>query len=203
MHVYSGQGAIVGVGNVLQRDDGIGVKILKYIEAAYRFPANVTLVDGGTAGAGLQSSILGKDWLLIIDAVSVPGNPGDIHWIDGQDILSRPADLKLSPHQVSFFDLIQLMELNGLGLKAFSILGIVPNDTGVGTTLSPAVDASLPKAVTSLLAWLAEKEIVPEPVTGQVTPDYWWIKSASSAPASGCGPKDNLISTPGGYQTAW
>jgi len=176
-HGYDAQGAIVGVGNVLQRDDGIGVKILKYIEAAYRFPENVTLIDGGTAGAGLQSSVLGKEWLLIIDAVAVPGDPGGIHWIDGRQVLSRPADLKLSPHQVSFFDLIQLMELNGLGPKAFTILGVVPENTGVGIEISPAVDESLPEAVTSVLAWLKAKGVVPESVNERIAPDYWWLSS--------------------------
>ena len=43
----SGKGAILGIGNVLQRDDGIGIKILSYIDAHYRFPENVELVDGG------------------------------------------------------------------------------------------------------------------------------------------------------------
>lgn len=181
MHGYDTQGAIVGVGNVLQSDDGIGVKILKYIEAAYRFPENVTLIDGGTAGAGLQSSILGKDWLLIIDAVSVPGDPGEIHWIHGQDVMSRPSDLKLSPHQVSFFDLIQLMELNGLGPKAFTILGIVPEDTGVGTKISPMVDAIIPKAVASVLVWLDDNGINPEPFSGHILPDYWWLTEPRTA----------------------
>ncbi len=129
-HAPDRQGAIVGVGNVLQGDDGIGVTILKYLEAAFRFPPQVSLIDGGTAGAGLQSAILGKQWLLIIDALAVPGNPGEIRLIAGRDILARPADLKLSPHQVSFFDLLQLMELRGLDAPEFSILGIVPQNTG-------------------------------------------------------------------------
>lgn len=145
------------------------------MQAAYRFPENVALIDGGTAGAGLQSSILGKQWLLIIDAVAVPGDPGKIHWIHGHQVLSRPADLKLSPHQVSFFDLIQLMELNGLGPKEFSILGVVPENTGVGIEISPTVDESLPEAVISVLAWLKGKGIVPEPVNEGIVPDYWWL----------------------------
>jgi hydrogenase maturation protease len=168
------QGAIVGVGNVLQRDDGIGVQILKYLEAAFTFPPNVALIDGGTAGAALQSSILGKDWLLIIDALAVPGDPGEIRMISGRDILSRPSDLKLSPHQISFFDLIQLMELNGIGIAEFTIVGIVPENTGVGIDLSPAVEASIEKAVAAVLNWLKEREIVPVRVKGEITPDYWW-----------------------------
>lgn len=169
-------GAIVGVGNVLQKDDGIGVKILKYLEVAYDFPESVTLVDGGTAGAALQSSILGKDWLLIIDALGVSGNPGEIRMIHGNKILSRPADLKMSPHQMGFFDLIQLMELNGEGPEDFSILGIIPKDTGVGIDISSEVDASMGEAVTKILAWLSEKNVSPKPVEGAISPDYWWIK---------------------------
>ncbi|MFZ1984138.1 MAG: hydrogenase maturation protease [Desulfatitalea sp.] len=176
---HSPQGAIVGVGNVLQRDDGIGVKILKYLEAAFAFPENVALIDGGTAGAGLQSSIMEKNWLLIIDALAVPGDPGEIRMISGRDILSRPSDLKLSPHQISFFDLIQLMELKGIGIEELTILGVVPENTRVGIDISPAVDASIEKAVACILSWLQAKEIVPEPVNGKITPDYWWQKPIS------------------------
>lgn len=170
------KGAIVGVGNVLQKDDGIGVKILKYLEAAYRFPDRVTLIDGGTAGAALQSMIVGQDWLLIIDALAVSGKPGEVRMIDGKHILSRPADLKMSPHQVGFFDLIQLMELNDQGAEMFSILGIIPRNTGVGTDISPEVEASMDNAVARVMAWLKEKAVFPDPVKGTVTPDYWWVK---------------------------
>ncbi len=170
------KGAIVGVGNVLQKDDGIGVKLLKYLEAAYKFPETVSLVDGGTAGAALQSMIIEKEWLLIIDALIVKGNPGDIHMIAGKDILSRPSDLKMSPHQVSFFDLIQLMELNGQGVEEFFILGIVPEDTGIGTDITPAVNHKIPEAVSCLISWLKEREVYPKPITGPVKPDYWWLK---------------------------
>lgn len=174
-------GAIVGVGNVLQRDDGIGVTILKYLEAAFRFPENVSLVDGGTVGAGLQSAILGKAWLLIIDALAVPGAPGEIHLIAGRDILRRSADMKMSPHQVGFFDLIQLMELRGVGAPEFSILGIVPENTGFGTELSPSVAAVMDKAVAAVLAWLAQRGVVPQPVAGEILPEYWWQRRVSAA----------------------
>ena len=170
------QAAIVGVGNLLQSDDGIGVKILKYLEAAYDFPPTVALIDGGTAGAGLQSSILGKDWLLIIDALAVAGAPGEIRLISGRDVLARPSDLKLSPHQVSFFDLIELMELKGVGFREFAILGVVPQHTGIGTDISPAVDKNVEKAAAAVVDWLGDKEIFAEPVKGEIRPDYWWQK---------------------------
>jgi hydrogenase maturation protease len=173
-------GAIVGVGNVLQSDDGIGVTILKYLEAAFRFPPHVSLIDGGTAGAGLQSAILGKQWLLIVDALAVPGDPGEIRLIAGRDIMARPADLKLSPHQVSFFDLLQLMELRGLDAPEFSILGVIPHHTGVGTELSPPVAAAVEKAVAAILKWLNAEGIAPEPVQGAITPDYWWRRQSSA-----------------------
>lgn len=179
-HAPDRPGAIIGVGNVLQRDDGIGVTILKYLEAAFCFPPHVALIDGGTAGAGLQSAILGKQWLLIIDALAVSGAPGEIRLIDGRDILARPADLKLSPHQVSFFDLLQLMELRGLDAPEFSILGIIPQDTGVGTKISPAVAAGIAKAVAAVLDWLKIQGVVPEPVKTEIVPDYWWQRRAPS-----------------------
>jgi len=170
------KGAIIGIGNVLQKDDGIGVKILKYLETTYNFPENIELIDGGTTGAALQTSIMGKHWLLIIDALAVQGMPGDIQMLSGHDFIDMPADVKLSPHQMSFFDLIQFMTFNGTGAEEFSILGVIPEDTGVGTEITPSVDESVGKAAETLISWLNKKGIMPEPASEKAEPDYWWLK---------------------------
>lgn len=172
------KGAIIGIGNVLQKDDGIGVKILKHIEATYTFPKHVELIDGGTTGAALQTSVEGKQWLLIIDALAVPGSPGEVQMISGCDVIGKPADVKLSPHQMSFFDLIQFMAFNGTGVDEFSILGIIPGDTGIGTEMTPSVEGSLNKATETLIKWLNNKGITTKPAPKKSGPDYWWLHNS-------------------------
>ncbi|MCP4751293.1 MAG: hydrogenase maturation protease [Proteobacteria bacterium] len=168
-------GAIIGIGNLLQRDDGIGVKILKHIEARYLFPDSVELVDGGTCGATLNTSVANKEWLIVLDALNAAGNPGDVKVLPGEEFIDRPAAIKMSPHQVGFLDLVQLMRLEGTEPKRLDLIGIIPEDTDNGNTISPAVDQALDTAVQCLLDLLKKRDIVPVERDPAPKPDYWWL----------------------------
>lgn len=176
----SGKGAILGIGNVLQRDDGIGIKILSYIDAHYRFPENVELVDGGTCGATLNTAIVDKTWLIIIDALNIPGNPGEIRILAGESFIHRPAQTKMSPHQVGFLDLIQLMRLEGTGPEDLELVGIIPGDLTNGADISPAVNATIEPVIEKVLELLKKKGIVPEKRVPPLEPDYWWMNPLTS-----------------------
>jgi len=173
----SGKGAILGIGNVLQRDDGIGVKLLKLVESLYHFPEPVELVDGGTCGATLNTSVFGKDWLIVLDALAVPGTPGEVKVLAGNRFLDRPAQTRMSPHQIGFLDLVQLMRLEGTEPKSVDLIGIIPEDLSPGLTLSPAVERSMGAAVDRLLEILAAKGITPVKRDPPLKPDYWWLEA--------------------------
>ena len=66
---------IMGVGNILLRDEGFGVKLLYLMKAKYDFPENVVLIAGGTAGIFLSPEIDRLDKLLIVDVVKAEGKP--------------------------------------------------------------------------------------------------------------------------------
>ncbi|MBU3915288.1 HyaD/HybD family hydrogenase maturation endopeptidase [bacterium] len=168
-------GAILGVGNILHRDDGIGVKLLKYLDAQYQFPDNVSLVDGGTVGAQLDSSIVNKDWLVILDAVDVAGNPGDVKHLTGDQFINRQGKPKMSPHQVGFLDLIQLMKLEGTEPAELNFIGVIPEHTTEGIEISPIVDQAMGSVITKLLELLKQKDIVPVKRDPPNKPDYWWM----------------------------
>jgi hydrogenase maturation protease len=166
--------AIVGTGNILQKDDGIGVTLIKYLEAAYTFPSHVQLIDGGTSGVALQSRIMHKDLLIIIDALSVSDAPGSVHVLTGASLLRQTPDRKLSPHQISFFDLLQFMALQKIGPRELVIVGIVPEDIGCGVDLSIAVDKSIEIASTKIVELLLQRKIQVYKKSKQIIPDYWW-----------------------------
>ena len=171
------KGAILGIGNVLHNDDGIGIKVLNYFDSLFLLPEFVELVDGGTSGATLNISIVDKEWIIIVDALDVSGQPGEVKRLDGTDFINRPASIKMSPHQIGFLDLIQLMRLEGTGPdpEQLTLIGIIPENTSHGTMISSAVDQALDEAVEMLLSILGEKGI--HPVTRQppLKPDYWWL----------------------------
>jgi hydrogenase maturation protease len=84
----------------------------------------------------------------------------------------------MSPHQMSFFDLLQFLKLEGSGPGEMNIIGIIPEKMDVGTAISKSVENGMNDAVTILLKWLEEKQgICPVKNTEQsIQPDYWWLK---------------------------
>ncbi len=168
-------GAILGVGNILHRDDGIGVKLLKYLDAQYQFPDDVNLIDGGTVGAQLDTSIVNKDWLIILDAVDVAGNPGDVKYLTGEQFINRPGKPKMSPHQVGFLDLIQMMKLEGTEPKELDFIGIIPENVTEGVNITPVVDQAMESLINKLLEILKQKGVVPTKRDPPNKPDYWWM----------------------------
>lgn len=166
---------ILGIGNVLQKDDGIGIMLLKYVASRYRFPEKVELVDGGTAGMMLDRSLARRKRVIVLDALAVEGTPGEVRTLSGDHFINRPGTLKMSPHQVNFLDLIQLMGMEGTGPGRIDLVGVIPRDTDSGIEMSDPVRKALPDAEAALLALLRREEIVPERVEPPDKPDYWWL----------------------------
>jgi len=167
---------ILGVGNILQNDDGIGIKILMNLDANYQFPDNIELVDGGTSGAALDTAIYKKDWVIVIDALDVAGEPGTVKLLRGDEFINRPASTKMSPHQVGFLDLIQLMNIEGTGPGALDLIGVIPENTSDGIDISATVDNSMDNVIEKLLALLKTKDIVLTKKSPPESPNYWWLK---------------------------
>ena len=66
---------ILGVGNILLTDEGFGVRAVEYLEAHYRWPAHVRLMDGGTQGLMLMPELQECDFLVVLDVVLGPEAP--------------------------------------------------------------------------------------------------------------------------------
>jgi hydrogenase maturation protease len=112
---------VLGVGNILYQDDGVGIRVIEKLEAEYEFPDNVFIVDGGVLGINLLGVISNAGKLIVVDTVLNHGQPGDLHRLSHEQIPDRIL-AKNSLHQV---DLIEALTL----CKA---LGHVPRTTIVG-----------------------------------------------------------------------
>lgn len=116
---------VIGVGNVLLCDEGIGVHVAKELERRSALPG-VEVIDGGVAGAGLLHLIEEQDKVVVIDAAAAPLPPGTV-------IRLRPGELKRaegthhSLHDLTLADTLDLMRLRGT-LPDMLILGVVPAD---------------------------------------------------------------------------
>ena len=69
---------LLGMGNILLEDEGLGIRALEVLQRDYAFPDGVELLDGGTTGMGLLDDISGREHLLVLDAVKAPQPPGSL-----------------------------------------------------------------------------------------------------------------------------
>jgi hydrogenase maturation protease len=133
---------ILGVGNLLTGDDGVGVHVIRELIKRYRFPDSVRLIDGGTMGLDLLPFIEDIDRLIIIDAVDFKKPPGAIEIING-DSLPAILSSKLSVHQIGLSDLFFVIRMKELPLKEICLIGIQPKSMETGTELSEEIKAKV------------------------------------------------------------
>lgn len=134
---------ILGVGNILFTDEGIGVRAVNHLRDHAALPAGVELLDGGTLGGRLMDAIMACRRLIVLDAVLGDGKPGDIYRLEGED-LRKSLSFRDSMHQTDLVDTLIYCELLGNRPKTV-VLGMEPADyRSMGTELSPCCAARIP-----------------------------------------------------------
>lgn len=156
---------VLGVGNILFTDEGIGVRAVEAAEAGYAFPDNVTLLDGGTLGMGLMDALLDCDVAFVLDAVLGGDEPGAIYRLTGDD-LRKSVSFRDSMHQTDLVDTLIYCDLMGHKPEAV-VLGMEPVDyQTMGTELSPVAAARLPQLVDLLIRELKARGVEALPRSG-------------------------------------
>ncbi len=148
---------VLGVGNVLLRDEGLGVHAIRRLTERYILPEGVTVIDGGTSGLDLLDLIAGRDHLIIVDAVAHDGPPETmIRMVDGE----IPAFLqtKISPHQLGLSDLLAVLQLTGDAPARITLFGLQPVDMGLGLELSAPLSARVDALVEAVASELSALE---------------------------------------------
>ncbi len=160
MSASGGPLVVLGIGNVLLRDDGVGIQVIREIEGLVErgeldLPPDTELLDGGTLGLDLLPRISDARALLLVDAIDLRDEPGTIRILRGPDI---PGALSghVSPHQVGIGDLIAAARLMGTLPDAVILVGVQPLEIAVGLELSPPVRLALPRAVDAAIAAIVE-----------------------------------------------
>ena len=107
---------VLGVGNILYTDEGLGVRAMELARERWDFPENVTLLDGGTLGMGLMDALTSCDIVFVLDAVLGGGEAGAIYRLTGSD-LRKSLSFRDSMHQTDLADTLIFCELIGNGPK--------------------------------------------------------------------------------------
>jgi hydrogenase maturation protease len=152
----AGSALVIGLGNPLMGDDGIGLAALARLCEGWRLPATVEPLDGGTWGLNLLHAIESSRQVLFLDAVRAGREPGALAELGGAE-LPRMLGLKLSPHQIDLREVLALLELRGTSPPAMTCLGLEPESIELRAGLSPAItgrlDALADAAAHRLRAW--------------------------------------------------
>jgi hydrogenase maturation protease len=148
--------AVLGVGNILLKDEGIGVRAVEVLRERYTFPESVELIDGGTMGLDLLPFIEGKERILILDAVNVEKPPGTLVTIEGDDI-PKFLSMKLSVHQIGLPDMLSAAKFMDIMPNDLCLIGMQPKtmETGYGLSddIEDKIDILIERALEKLDEW--------------------------------------------------
>ncbi len=164
---------ILGLGNVLLGDEGIGVWVVESLRRRYQFPSSATVLEGGTLGLDLLPQIQDVSRLLVVDAVQFGREPGEITRLEG-DKVPRALDVKVSPHQIGLQELLAAARLTGCEPRKVVLWGMEPERLELGTGFSPKVARALPRLKTRVLKELEQWGVRPKRLATAVPPPAWW-----------------------------
>jgi len=135
---------IIGIGNLILRDEGLGVHVVRQLEDR-ELPPGVELIDGGTATMELLPVIHEAERIVVIDALRAGGEPGTIYRVSPEDLLCEPQS-PLSLHQMGLLEVLGMARQLGCHGKV-AIIGVEPKEISWGMELSPEVEAAIPKVI--------------------------------------------------------
>lgn len=154
---------VLGVGNLVMGDDGVGVRVVQRIQREYRMPGHVEIMDGGTLGLDILPRLDGVGRLLMVDAVETGHGPGTCVRLAGEEI-PLVLENRISPHQMGIRDLLGVARLIGSLPQEIVLIGVQPGNIEMGTELTPdvkaKVDVMLSNTLKELEIWGVRPELV-------------------------------------------
>lgn len=156
MSTNSHRVVVIGLGNPLMGDDGLGLAVLDELRSSYKLPDEVELVDGGTWGMNLLPVIEAADELILIDTIDVGETPGTFVRLEHHR-LPRYLATKISPHQVDLRDVLALAELRGTLPPDTVALGLQPESIELRNSLSTTMRRAVGTLAAAVAAELARR----------------------------------------------
>ena len=149
MEEPEGRIAVVGVGNLLLKDEGIGVHIVHTMRQIDT-PHNVKIIDGGTS-PDLPYNLKEFDKLIVVDAVKAGGEPGTIYRFHPHDV-NIESEKAISLHELGLAQNLRMMKLMRNEPKETVIIGIEPREIDWGTELSVELQQKIPEIINAVLS---------------------------------------------------
>jgi len=146
--------AVIGIGNLLLMDEGIGVHTINELEK-HDLPESIEIYDGGTGGFKLIDLMHGAARVILIDAVETGKAPGTVTIFSAEEVRSIYNKKKYSLHDTDLMEIIKMTEMLG-NPPMIEIVGIQPKTINYGTILSKELAGSMSNIVNSVLKRIEE-----------------------------------------------
>jgi hydrogenase maturation protease len=154
---------VLGIGNILLNDEGVGVHVINRFQETLVIPDEVQVIDGGTMGLDLSPYFEGKTDVVVVDAICADGEkPGTIRRFSGSEVMTMLGE-RISPHQIGLSDLLACTAVDTQLPENIVLLGIVPESLDTSLDLSPTIQAKVDDLVGLIRVELEAVGIALEP----------------------------------------
>jgi len=140
---------VLGIGNILLRDEGFGPHVIKVLETV-ELPEYVELLDGGTAGADLLDFVCDRRKIIVIDAIEGNFEPGTVVRLNIDDLEPMP-ELSVSLHELGISQTLTMARQLCCGPEQVVIIGVQPKELRCGLGLSRDIASAIPKVLEAVL----------------------------------------------------
>lgn len=151
---------ILGIGNTLLADEGLGIHLLDYLRKHHPDLPGVTYLDGGTLSFTLAPQIEACQNLIVLDAAQLQAEPGTIRLLQGDDMDRFVANGQRSVHEVGLVDLMSIARLQNRLPARRALLGIQPLELGWGETPSTLLANAIPEACAQVIDLLYKWQVI-------------------------------------------
>lgn len=149
---------VLGVGNILQEDDGIGIYACSYLNTNYTFSPEIEIINGGVEGINLLNLFLENDHIIILDTINLDDSAGSIYNIPSRELSGYGLNSG-GAHEVGVMQCLDMIELMGKQLPLCNVLGIVPANISFRMALSDELFKQFDSYITAVLNYLKTIEI--------------------------------------------
>ena len=146
---------VLGIGNTLLTDEGVGVHVINRMANQCAGVPGVTFLDGGTLSFSLAGELANHARLIVVDAAHTGKKPGSVVCYEGREMEKYLQGSRKSVHEVGLGDLLDITRLCEHYPQKIALVGIEPFNMGWGESLSPVVEHSVSAAVDAVMQLIA------------------------------------------------
>lgn len=159
---------LLGIGNILQKDDGIGIYAASYLSHNFIFEPEINIVNGGVEGIRLFNYFLEDDRILILDTVALDDSPASIYAIPAEKLSGYGLNSG-GAHEIGVIQCLDMLELQGYDMPETMLIGIVPEEITFEITLSKTLQKAFDDYISVVLRYLNKQGYKYSPASSKIS----------------------------------